>query len=205
MLRKLLPLIVVGAFTGTVFAEPIVGRVVGVADGDTLTILDVLKHQHKIRLSGIDAPEGGQAFGQRSKQSLSDCAFGKQVTVESDKSDRYGRSVGKVVASGVDCNYRQIELGLAWHFKKYAIERSAAENKQYAAAEDAARTAKRGLWADSHAMPPWEWRDGGQQVHAAAKESSGQCDCSSGNACTGKRGGSYCLTDAGAKRYLAKD
>ena len=69
-------------------AEPIVGRVVGVAKGDTLTVPDALKHQHKIRLSGIDAPEGGQAFGQRSKQALSDCAFGKQATVDGDKLDR---------------------------------------------------------------------------------------------------------------------
>ena len=185
-------------------AEPIVGRVVGVADGDTLTVLDALKHQHKIRLSGIDAPEGGQAFGQRSKQALSDCAFGKQVTVDGDKLDRYGRTIGKVMVGNIDCNLRQAELGMAWHFKKYASERPPTENKRYAAAEDAARAAKRGLWADTRAMPPWEWRDGGQQAHAAAKESSGQCDCATAQVCTGKRGGSYCLTDAGKKRYLVK-
>jgi endonuclease YncB( thermonuclease family) len=180
---------------GSLCAEPIVGKVVGVADGDTLTVLDALKHQHKIRLSGIDAPEGGQAFGNRSKEALSDCAFGKQATVDGDKSDRYGRRVGKVMVNSVDCNLRQVELGLAWHFVKYA----------YAAAEVAARAAKRGLWIDPHAMPPWDWRDGGQQAHAAAKESSGQCDCSTAQVCTGKRGGSYCLTDAGTKRYLSKN
>ena len=187
---------------GTLFAEPIVGRVVGVADGDTITVLDALKHQHKIRLSGIDAPEGGQAFGQRSKQTLSDCAFGKNATVEGDKTDRYGRTVGRVVVAGVDCNLRQVELGMAWHYVKYASERPATESKMYAAAEVAARAAKRGLWADSHAMPPGEWRAGGQQAHAAAKESSGECDCSTGKTCTGKRGGTYCLTGSGAKRYL---
>ncbi len=106
---------------GALFAEPIVGHVDGVADGDTITVLDALKHQHKIRLSGIDAPEGGQAFGQRSKQTLSD------------------------------------------------------------------------------------WRAGGQQAHAAAKESSGECDCSTGKTCTGKRGGSYGLTDTGAKQYAPKE
>lgn len=62
--------------------------------------------------------------------------------------------------------------------KKYANERPAAESKTYATAEDAARAAKRGLWVDANAMSPWEWRDGGQQAHAVAKESSGQCDCS---------------------------
>ncbi len=186
-------------------AEPIVGRVVGVADGDTLTVLDALNHQHKIRLSGIDAPEGGQAFGNRSKQALSDCAFGKQVTVDGDKSDRYGRRVGKVTVSGVDCNLRQIEQGMAWHYVKYASERPAAESKAYAAAEVTARTAKHGLWADAHARAPWDWRDGGQQAQAAAKESSGDCDCSANKTCTGKRGGSYCLTDSGTKRYIAKN
>lgn len=190
---------------GALFAEPIIGRVVGVADGDTVTVLDALKHQHKIRLSGIDAPEGGQAFGQNSKRALSDCAFGKNATVEGDKTDRYGRTVGRVVVAGVDCNLRQVELGMAWHYVKYASERPAAESKTYAAAELAARAGKRGLWADPHAMPPWDWRAGGQQAHAAAKESSGECDCSTGKTCTGKRGGSYCLTDSGTKRYAPKE
>ncbi len=183
-------------------AETIVGKVVAIADGDTLTVLDALKHEHKIRLSGIDAPEGGQAFGKPSKRALSDCAFGKQATVDGDKSDRYGRRVGKVMVNGLDCNLRQIELGYAWHYVKYASERPPAESKAYAAAEVVARTAKRGLWADPHAMAPWVWRDGGQVAHAAAKESAGQCDCSTAQICTGKRGGSYCLTDTGAKRYL---
>ena len=190
---------------GALFAEPIIGRVVGVADGDTITVLDALKHQHKIRLSGIDAPEGGQAFGQNSKRALSDCAFGKNATVEGDKTDRYGRTVGRVVVAGVDCNLRQVELGMAWHYVKYASERPAAESKLYAAAEAAARAAKRGLWADPHPMPPSDWRAGGQQARAAAKESSGECDCSTGKTCTGKRGGSYCLTDSGAKRYAPKE
>lgn len=205
MIRSLSALIFAVALTGMICATPVVGRVVGVADGDTLTVLDALKHQHKIRLSGIDAPEGGQAFGQRSKQSLSDCAFGKQVVVDGDMLDRYGRTVGKVTVGSVDCNLRQLEFGMAWHFKKYANERPAAESKTYATAEDAARAAKRGLWVDTNAMPPWEWRKGGQQAYTLAKESSGQCDCSTAQVCTGKRGGSYCLADNGKKRYLAKD
>lgn len=82
-------------------AATIDGRVVGVADGDTVTVLDADKVRHKIRLSGIDAPEKKQPFGQRSKQSLSDLVFGMAVTVESDKRDRYGREVGKVMVDGV--------------------------------------------------------------------------------------------------------
>ena len=77
-------------------ADTITGRVVGVADGDTVTVLDADKVQHKIRLAGIDAPEKAQAFGNRSKQNLSDLVFGKDVRVDWDKRDRYGRIVGKV-------------------------------------------------------------------------------------------------------------
>ena len=69
---------------------------VGVADGDTVTVLDADKVQHKIRLAGIDAPEKSQPFGNRSKQNLSDLVFGKYVRVDWDKRDRYGRIVGKV-------------------------------------------------------------------------------------------------------------
>ena len=148
--------------------QPLVGRVVSVADGDTITVLDAQKRQHKIRLSGIDAPEGGQAFGNKSKQTLSDCAFGRQVSVEGDKLDRYGRTITRVVVDRVDCNLRQVELGMAWHYKKFASERPAAESQQYAAAEAVANATKRGLWSDLDAMPPWEWRGGGQQAEAAA-------------------------------------
>jgi endonuclease YncB( thermonuclease family) len=59
------------AFAGAaIAAEPriIEGRVVAIADGDTITILDRDKHQRKIRFNGIDAPEKKQPFGQRSRQ-----------------------------------------------------------------------------------------------------------------------------------------
>lgn len=77
-------------------AADVTGTVVGVADGDTVTILDDLNRQYKVRLSGIDAPEKGQPYGQRSKQTLSECAFGRSASVEGNKLDRYGRLVGKV-------------------------------------------------------------------------------------------------------------
>ena len=83
-------------------AETITGRVVGVADGDTITVLDSDNVQHKIRLAGIDAPEKKQAFGTRSKESMSDLAFGKALDVETSKRDRYGRQIGKVLVYGRD-------------------------------------------------------------------------------------------------------
>jgi endonuclease YncB( thermonuclease family) len=139
------------------------GRVVAVADGDTVTVLDAQKVQHKIRLGGIDAPEKKQAFGNRSKESLSDCAFGKDVVVDWDKVDRYQRKVGKILAAGVDCNLRQIKLGMAWHYKKYAKEQSSSDRATYAAAEDVALNARTGLWSDAAPIAPWDFRAAGSK------------------------------------------
>lgn len=139
-------------------AATIDGRVVGVADGDTVTVLDAEKVQHKIRLSGIDAPEKKQPFGQRSKESLSDLVFSKSVTVETDKRDKYGRNVGKVLVDGIDANLEQVKRGLAWHYKQYQREQSPTDQQSYAAAEIEARAAKLGLWRDPEKVPPWEFR-----------------------------------------------
>lgn len=139
-------------------AATITGRVVGVADGDTVTVLDGANTQYKIRLSGIDAPEKKQAFGMRSKQSLSDLVFDKQVTVETDKKDRYGREVGKILLTGQDVNLEQVTRGFAWHYKQYEREQSANDRKLYDFAEHGARADRRGLWADAEPVPPWEYR-----------------------------------------------
>ena len=106
----------------SVQAETLTGRVVGIADGDTITVLDANRQQHKIRLAGIDAPEKAQPFGDRSKQSLSELVFDKQVVVESNKQDRYGRSVGKVLVNGMDANLAQVNTGMAWWYRDYAKE-----------------------------------------------------------------------------------
>ena len=71
-------------------------RVVGIADGDTITVLRD-RTQVRIRLHGIDAPETGQDFGSRAKQAASELAFGKQVTVRPRDTDRYGRTVAEVI------------------------------------------------------------------------------------------------------------
>ncbi len=139
-------------------AETITGRVVGVADGDTITVIDAANQQHKIRLSGIDAPEKYQPFGQASKQSLSDQVYDRQVAVETAKTDRYGRVVGKVMVSGKDTNLEQIKRGLAWHYRKYENEQPIDDRVTYRKAEDEARAARRGLWSEANQVPPWEWR-----------------------------------------------
>lgn len=139
-------------------AETITGRVVAIADGDTITVLDTTKTQHKIRLAGIDAPEKAQAFGQRSKESLSDLVFDQAVTVETTKRDRYRREIGKVLVDGLDANLEQIKRGMAWHYKAYEREQSPQERLDYAKAEEVARGARVGLWKDAQPVPPWNFR-----------------------------------------------
>lgn len=142
----------------TLNAATLNGLIVGVTDGDTVTLLDKAQVQHKIRLAGIDAPEKKQAFGMRSKENLSDLVFNRQVTVETGKTDRYGREVGVVFVSGKDANLEQVRQGLAWHYKAYQKEQSETDKALYAHAEVEARAAKRGLWRDAEPVPPWEFR-----------------------------------------------
>jgi len=146
------------ALACTANAETITGLVVGVADGDTITVLDADKLQHKIRLAGIDAPEKKQAFGNRSKESLSALAFDKTVNVETSKRDRHGRQIGKVLVNGQDVNLMQVERGMAWFYRQYQREQSPNDRRLYAKAEDAARADKRGLWRDADPLPPWVFR-----------------------------------------------
>lgn len=145
-------------FCCPIFAATLQGRVVAIADGDTVTVLDSNNTQHKIRLMGIDAPEKKQAFGQRSKENLSDLVFNKQVIVEYSKKDRYGRTIGKILVSGVDANLEQIKAGMAWHYKQYQKEQTPSDRALYSDAEDRARAGNVGLWADSDPTPPWEFR-----------------------------------------------
>jgi len=150
-------------------AETIMGRVVGVADGDTVTVLDADRVQHKIRVAGIDAPEKKQAFGQRSKASMSDLVFGKDVVVVTSKRDRYGRLVGKVMVAEPSCASRmcpktldaglaQLTTGMAWWYRQYAQEQSAEDAGAYEFAEQEARGRHAGLWRDADPTAPWDWR-----------------------------------------------
>lgn len=156
--RVLILGLLITLLTPAAWAQILTGRVVGVTDGDTITVLDDQRVQHKIRLAGIDAPEKSQAFGQRSKAFLSSLVFSKPVVVETQKTDRYGRTVGKVLVGDRDANLALVVAGLAWHYKKYETEQSASDRMIYASAEQDARVARQGLWADPSAMPPWEWR-----------------------------------------------
>lgn len=151
---------------GSVLAETLEGLVVAVQDGDTLTVLDASKTQHRVRLAGIDAPEKGQPFGHRSKEGLSGMAYQRQVSVEWHKHDRYGRVIGKVLVNGHDVNLAQVATGFAWHYVDYAKEQTPADRQLYSGAEAQARELRRGLWQEPAPVAPWNYRrakrEGGQ-------------------------------------------
>ena len=151
----------------TTHAASIDGKAITVADGDTITILDADNNQHRIRINGIDAPEKGQPFGDRSRQNLRYMVSGKEVMADCHKIDRYGRQVCKVWArpancpwcnKSVDVGQAQIVAGLAWWYREYAKEQSAEDRGRYESTEKEAQVQKIGLWQQSNPMPPWEWR-----------------------------------------------
>jgi endonuclease YncB( thermonuclease family) len=143
------------------WAKTIVGRVVGVSDGDTLTLLDGQNRRHRIRLAEIDAPESRQAFGQRSKQSLSELAYRKEAVAECPSTDRYGRAVCTVTVAGAGINLAQVQRGMAWVYPRFARDPRLFEAQRTAQAE------RRGLWVDASPTPPWEFRKGAAQSPAS--------------------------------------
>ena len=127
------------------------GKVVGVSDGDTITVLRD-RTQVKVRLLEIDAPEKAQAFGTKSKESLSEMCFGKTAELANKGKDRYGRTLARVTCDGVDANAEQVRRGMAWVYDRYVTDKSL-----YAVQEEA-KAERLGLWHDGKPMPPWEWR-----------------------------------------------
>jgi endonuclease YncB( thermonuclease family) len=127
------------------------GKVVGITDGDTLTLL-VDHTQHEIRLAQIDAPEGGQPWGSSSKQALADKVFQKNVRVEVIDIDRYGREVGTVWLDGRNINRELIRSGDAWVYRQYLTDESLLSDEQ------TARAGRAGLWDLPDPVAPWDWR-----------------------------------------------
>lgn len=146
------------------FAGELTGKVIAIADGDTLTVLSADQQQIKIRLAEIDTPESGQPYGSRARQALAALAFGKQARIVETDRDRYGRTVGRVYVGGMDVNAELVRQGAAWVYRHYA------KDPALFALEAEARAAKRGLWAlpEAQRLPPWEWRKAGRQPAPAA-------------------------------------
>ena len=138
--------------TAICHGDEIQGKVVSVAIGDTVSVLDDEKVQHKIRLQGIDAPEKGQAFGAKSRERLSEKIGEKEVGVQWNEKDRYGRVLGEIYLGDRHINLEMVQDGLAWHYKQYS------KSKELAQAEETARNAKVGLWVDKEPVTPWEFR-----------------------------------------------
>lgn len=133
-------------------AALIVGLVVAIADGDTLTVLNEDFQQVKVRLGEIDAPEKKQPFGSRSRQSLGELCHEKRAQVRVIDVDRYKRIVGRVSCAGVDANAAQVRRGMAWVYDRYA------RDKTLYRLQDEARSSERGPWADRNPIAPWDWR-----------------------------------------------
>ena len=133
--------------------ETFAGKCVGVSDGDTIR---VMKNgiSCKVRVDAIDCPELHQDFGNRAKKFTSSLVYGRIVTVDSKKIDRYGRIVGRVKIDGKALSLELVKAGLAWHYKKYS------DDPVLADAEKQARARRIGLWSMPHPVPPWEYRHG---------------------------------------------
>ena len=138
----------------TAAAEVLNGTVVGISDGDTITVLDNSSKEHKVRLMGIDAPEKSQAFGNEAKKSLSNYIYKKEVSVEYKKYDKYKRIVGKVTLYGQDICLKMIVDGMAWHYTEYEKEQSKTDRELYRDAETSARSGMIGLWSDGESVKP---------------------------------------------------
>lgn len=135
------------------------GRIVGIADGDTATLLTANNESVRIRFAFIDAPEKSQPYGQAAKKNLGELIYNQTVSVEVKDKDRYGRTVGQVRVNGKDVNLAQVQAGYAWHYQTYAKKmQSRAEFDAYAQAQANARAARLGLWQDASPTPPWDYR-----------------------------------------------
>ena len=147
------------------------GKVIKVIDGDSITVLDQRREQHKIRFAGIDAPERGQPYGKAAKKFLSKIIFKKQVCVQWYKKDKYGRLVGLVFIDDRDVNLQIVEAGYAWHAKKFQSEQTPSDRKIYSDAHDKAKSDVIGLWSEPDPISPDDWRAGVRHIKKLAASS----------------------------------
>ncbi|AFK64124.1 hypothetical protein TKWG_22400 [Advenella kashmirensis WT001] len=152
ILRCLIAILVIAPAPSVFAATWLEGWVVGVSDGDTLTILDQARQQHKIRMAQIDAPESGMPYGRAAKKFLSDAVYRRTVMVQAGERDRYGRVLGTVYLDQKNINMQMVANGYAWAYRNYVTDTA------YCEAEDLARRLRRGLWAEKEPVPPWQWR-----------------------------------------------
>ncbi len=193
--------------SGLVYGEEFSAKVIAVLDGDTVLIKRA-NGLLKIRLAEIDAPEVGhagmggqppnwqkaQAFGEASKQSLSDMVMGKRIKFVSETMDQYGRMVAHLSINGLDVNAEQVRRGMAWEYSNFH------SNKALIALQDEARQAPRGLWAQRDPTPPWEWR----KLHPSTQSVAASATVTSGASCGNKKRCSEMSSCEEAKYYLTQ-
>tara|TARA_Y100000590_G_scaffold131347_1_gene150068 strand:- start:361 stop:1002 length:642 start_codon:yes stop_codon:yes gene_type:complete len=172
---KILTLIILTILNYYTHAEEFTGKVIGISDGDTITILTNNK-KTKIRLAEIDTPEKNQPYGKKAKKALSDFIFGKTIQVEIESIDRYGRTVGKILLNGLDINREMVKAGHAWVYVQYVKDKTLFD------LEENARENQLGLWAlpESQRIAPWEWRRGKRNMK---KESNLSFQCETKTTC----------------------
>ena len=152
LLNKIITLTFCFFLSGSLVAAEIQGKVIRVLDGDTIDVLQD-KKPVRVRLLNIDAPEKKQAYGSWSTNQLKALVAGQPVTVTYTQKDRYGRVLGRVVTTnGTEANRYMVQSGAAWVYERYNTDNS------LPALQRVAQEQKRGLWAESHPVPPWEWR-----------------------------------------------
>ena len=175
MVKKQLFFLLCILLTDNVFAENLTGKVISIADGDTVTILTNNK-QTRIRLAEIDTPEKNQPYGMKAKKALSDFIFNKKVEVEVVTIDRYGRTVGKIFLDGLNINKEMVKAGHAWVYVQYA------KDKTLFALEKNAKENQLGLWAlpEGERIAPWQWRRGKRSIE---NESNLPFQCGSKTTC----------------------
>ncbi|TDL97683.1 nuclease [Stutzerimonas stutzeri ATCC 17588 = LMG 11199] len=167
-------------------AEAINCRVVAISDGDTFTCLAADKNQVKVRMAEIDTPEKAQPYGTRARQALSGLIFGKDVTLEVQDRDRYGRTVARVKVGSTDVNAEMVRAGAAWAYRAYL------KDKSLIGLEATAKHFRRGLWSlpQAEQQAPWDWRkerhNGAQpmqKTELAPAQASGSFSCSMIKSC----------------------
>nr|WP_275983128.1 thermonuclease family protein [Propionivibrio soli] len=129
--------------------------VVAITDGDTVKTRCATAGRYEqitIRLAEIDAPEKRQPFGEKSRQSLAELCFGVEAEIRAQTTDRYGRTVARIVCRGRDANAEQVRRGMAWVYDRYVTDRG------LYGLQEAAQRSRVGLWREADPMPPWEWR-----------------------------------------------
>lgn len=190
-MKKIVAFLALCLTIGSSNADQLSGRVISIADGDTLTILTENKQRVIVRLNAIDAPEKNQAFSNASKKSLSSICFKKTASIQTFGLDKYGRTIGDVTCDEVNANKYQVDNGVAWVYRKYS------NDSELIAMEDKAKSMRLGLWDDPNPVPPWDFRHKTITPTVPIVKTT-----SSGFTCSGKRFCKQMISCEEARYYL---